>query len=113
MSRASRQGHLGKLQEVTGVYGTLAERNAARHLAAKHVAEADEHVPKCRGCDALLRGKHLRTQFSPPDDRWHMVRTCNLHCLLDFLQDEEDDLDAGRDGEVFVAAVPENAAKGP
>jgi len=52
-------------------------------------------LPLCKGCSKPLEsGRHLRTQVAPPQTPWREVRTCNLHCLIDYLQDEEDKLDA-------------------
>lgn len=54
----------------------------------------------CRGCGHELPAKHLRTQLAPPDTKWHEVRTHDVHCLIDFLQDEEDRIDELRATEV-------------
>lgn len=50
----------------------------------------------CAGCGDQLGPKHLRTQLAPPDSKWHEVRTHDLACLLDFLQDEEELHGAGK-----------------
>lgn len=53
-------------------------------------------IRPCAGCGDPLGPKHLRTQIAPPDSRWSEVRTHNLACLLDFLEEEEEKDGAGR-----------------
>lgn len=43
----------------------------------------------CLGCGAKM-GKHLRVQLAPPKRPWFMVRVCDLLCLLDWLEDEQE-----------------------
>lgn len=54
-------------------------------------------LPQCRGCGTQLEsGNHLRTQLAPAKSKWHEVRTCDLTCLLDFLEQEEDKVLEGK-----------------
>lgn len=62
-----------------------------------------EVVRLCAGCHEPLGPQHLRVQLAPPHEKWREVRVHHLTCLLDFLEDEEEKLLAGHDGEVFKA----------
>lgn len=44
----------------------------------------------CDGCNEPMPGKHLRVNFSPPDEPWIMQRFHDLQCLFVFLEKESD-----------------------
>ena len=76
-------------------------------IAARNAAAGPADAPaarQCRSCGDTLPPQHLRVQVAPPKGRWVELRMHDLHCLMDFLEDEEDAMDAGHDGELFTAS---------